>query len=58
MSEENKLIVYQTNDGAIALKADAEQEKKSVIRKFRIAVVNGQQLVAQLSPVGKGVAYG
>jgi len=26
MSEENKLIVYQTDDGAIALKADAEQE--------------------------------
>jgi death-on-curing family protein len=26
MSEGNKLIVYQTDDGAIALKADAEQE--------------------------------
>ncbi len=26
MSEDNKLIVYQTDDGAIALKADAEQE--------------------------------
>jgi len=26
MSEEDKLIVYQTDDGAIALKADAEQE--------------------------------
>ncbi len=26
MSEENKLIVYQTDDGAIALRADAEQE--------------------------------
>jgi len=26
MSEENKLIIYQTNDGGIALKADAAQE--------------------------------
>jgi len=26
MSEQNKMVVYQTDDGAIALKADAEQE--------------------------------